>query len=68
MNSYSKPLRRSTRDQVIAGVCGGLGEYLGIDPTAVRVGYVVLSILSAGFPGTLVYLVLWMIMPAQEYY
>ena len=57
-----KRLRRSN-DQMIAGVCAGLAEYLGIDVTLARVGYVLLSILSAGFPGTLLYIILWIVMP-----
>jgi len=68
MNGFSKPLRRSMANRQIAGVCGGIAEYLQMDATAVRVGYVLLSILSAGFPGTLVYLILWVIIPPQEYY
>lgn len=48
---------------MIAGVCGGLAEWLGWDPTVVRVLYVVLSIASAAFPGILVYLILWALMP-----
>ncbi|MDD2284006.1 MAG: PspC domain-containing protein [Paludibacter sp.] len=57
-----KKLRRSN-DQMIAGVCAGIAEYLGLDVTLVRVGYVLLSILSAGFPGTLLYIILWLVMP-----
>ena len=56
-------LRRSTRDAMIAGVCGGIAQWLGWDPTLVRVLYVLLSVLSAGFPGTLVYIILWVVMP-----
>ena len=48
---------------MIAGVCGGLAEWLGWDPTVVRVVYVVGSILSVAFPGILVYGVLWIVMP-----
>jgi phage shock protein C len=59
-------LVRSAQDRVIAGVCGGLAEWLGWDPTLVRVGYVLLSILSAAFPGILVYIVLWIIMPDER--
>ena len=59
----SNPLRRSRRHRLIAGVCGGLAEWLGWDPTLVRVLYVVGSILSAAFPGALVYVVLWLVMP-----
>lgn len=61
-------LRRSIDNRAIAGVCGGIGEYFDIDPTAVRVAYVLLSILSAGFPGTLVYIILWILIPEREYY
>ncbi|HQB28017.1 MAG TPA: PspC domain-containing protein [Paludibacter sp.] len=57
-----KKLRRSN-DRMIAGVCAGLAEHLGIDITLARVGYVLLSILSAGFPGTLLYIILWLVMP-----
>lgn len=61
----SKRLRKS-RNRMIAGVCGGLAEWLGWDPTLVRVLYVVLSILSAAFPGTLVYIILWLVMPGPD--
>jgi phage shock protein PspC (stress-responsive transcriptional regulator) len=56
-------LQRSTSNRVLAGVCGGLAEWLGWDPTLVRVLYVLVSILSAGFPGILVYIILWIAMP-----
>lgn len=51
---------------MIAGVCGGIAEWLGWDPTVVRVLYVVVSIISVGFPGILVYLVLWLVMPRAD--
>lgn len=57
------PLLRSRRNKMLGGVCAGLAEWLGWDPTLVRVGYVVASILSAAFPGALVYIILWIIMP-----
>jgi phage shock protein C len=57
------PLQRSRRNRMIAGVCGGLAEWTGWDPTLVRVLYVVGSILSAAFPGALVYVLLWLLMP-----
>ena len=63
MVNGSNPLRRSRRHRMIAGVCGGLAEWLGWDPTLVRVLYVVGSILSVAFPGLLVYVVLWLVMP-----
>jgi phage shock protein PspC (stress-responsive transcriptional regulator) len=67
MPQSSGPLMRSRRDRMIAGVCGGLAQWLGWDPTLVRILYVVVSVLSAGFPGTLVYIVLWIIMPEESY-
>ena len=56
-------LMRSRRNRMIAGVCGGLAEWLGWDPTLVRVLYVVVSVVSAAFPGILVYVILWVLMP-----
>jgi len=52
-----------SRDKIIAGVCGGIAEYLGIDPTVVRLLYVLASVATIGFPGTMVYIILWLIMP-----
>lgn len=57
------PLQRSRENRKIAGVCGGIAEWLGWDPTVVRVLYIIVSICSAAFPGILVYLVLWLVMP-----
>ncbi len=68
MADLSRPLRRSVANRSIAGVCGGLGEYFGIDPTAIRVAYVLASIFSAAFPGMLVYLIMWIVIPEREYY
>jgi phage shock protein PspC (stress-responsive transcriptional regulator) len=56
-------LHRSTNDSMIAGVCGGLAEFLGWSPTRMRIVYVIVSILSAAFPGILIYLALWFLMP-----
>ena len=60
-----RKLRRS-RNRMIAGVCGGLAEWLGWPTDRVRIAYVVVSILSAAFPGILTYLVLWFLMPGPE--
>lgn len=59
------PLMRVRDGALIAGVCGGIAKWLGWDPTLVRFGYVVLSILSAAFPGVLVYILLWILMPRE---
>ena len=55
-----------SNNRVIAGVCAGLAEWLGWDITLVRVLYLILSILSAAFPGILVYIILWIVMPKQS--
>jgi phage shock protein C len=65
MTNVRAPLRRSRDDRMIAGVVGGLARYFGIDPTLARVGYVVISIISAAFPGLLVYLLLWALVPEE---
>jgi len=57
---------RSRRHRILGGVCGGIADKLGWSPTVVRVLYVVLSILSVGFPGILVYIVLWIAVPERE--
>jgi phage shock protein PspC (stress-responsive transcriptional regulator) len=59
------PLVRSRRNRMIAGVCGGLAAWLGWDVTLVRVLYVLVSIASVAFPGILVYVVLWIVMPQE---
>ncbi len=55
-----------SRDKMIAGVCGGLAEYFGLDPTVVRVAYVLVSIISAAFPGLLAYIILMFVMPSPD--
>ncbi|HEX8172044.1 MAG TPA: PspC domain-containing protein [Thermoanaerobaculia bacterium] len=62
------PLYRSNRSKLIAGVCGGLAEWLGWDPTVVRVLYVIISIVSVAFPGTIAYFILWLLMPKSPVY
>jgi phage shock protein PspC (stress-responsive transcriptional regulator) len=59
-------LQRSKDQRIIAGVCGGIAEWLGWDATLVRVLFVVVSLASAAFPGVIVYLVLWLLMPERE--
>lgn len=65
MPDARKRLRKS-RNRVIAGVCGGMAEWLGWDPILVRVLYVLVSFFSAAFPGILVYIILWIVMPNPE--
>ncbi|MDQ5872181.1 MAG: PspC domain-containing protein [Acidobacteriota bacterium] len=63
--THPQPLRRSRSNRVIAGVCAGLAGHFGLDPTTVRVLYVLVSILSAGFPGILVYVIMWVVIPEE---
>jgi len=55
-----------TNNRIFAGVCGGIARWLGWDPTLVRIVYLLLTIVSAGFPGGLVYIVLWILMPEEN--
>lgn len=61
-----KKLRRSREYNIIAGVMGGIAVYLGWSPFKVRLLFVIVSCLSAAFPGILVYLLLWFLMPLEE--
>ncbi len=63
--SNAQPVRRSRRNRVIAGVLGGIAERFGLNPTGLRIVYVVGSILSAAFPGMLVYVILWLLIPKE---
>ena len=59
-----KQLYKSSANRRIAGVCGGIGEYFGIDPTLVRLGFVALSLLAGG--GLAAYIIAAGIMPERE--
>ena len=67
MPTQRSGLQRSRKQRIIAGVCGGIAEWLGWSATLVRVLFVLVSVLSAAFPGILVYIVLWVLMPKREY-
>jgi phage shock protein C len=58
-------LYRSRSDRVLGGVCGGMAKSLGWSGFRVRVIYVLVSILSVAFPGVLVYLILWIVIPLE---
>jgi phage shock protein C len=59
----SKRLYRSNQERMFAGVCGGISEYLEVDPTLVRLAFVALTLL--GGPGLVIYIVLMLIVPEQ---
>ncbi len=59
-----KQLCKSNTNRKIAGVCGGIGEYLGVDPALVRLGFVALTLLGGG--GLAVYIIAALIMPERE--
>ncbi len=58
------PLHRSSTNKMLGGVCGGLGEYLNIDPTVVRILFAIMSFF--GGSGFLVYIVLWLLLPSDQ--
>jgi phage shock protein C len=62
----AKKLYRSSENKVIAGVCGGIGEYFNIDPTFIRVGLAILTILTLGFLGVIAYIVLFIVLPEKQ--
>jgi len=57
-----KRLYRSRKEQMLGGICGGLGEHLDVDPSIIRLVWVVVTLLSLG-TGIIVYLVAWIIIP-----
>ncbi|MEE7546103.1 PspC domain-containing protein [Xanthomonas sp. Kuri4-1] len=65
MNTPPRPLARSLNDRMIAGVVGGIAHRFGWSATLLRVLYVIFSIASAAFPGLLVYLILWLLIPNE---
>lgn len=62
----SKKLFRSRSDKKVAGILGGLGKYFGIDPTILRVLFVLLLIGTGGFPFALIYLILIFVIPYDD--
>lgn len=64
MKSRGMSLRRSRDNRMIAGVCGGLGEFFGIDPLWFRLGFLI-ALIPGGVPGVAAYLILWLIVPSE---
>lgn len=59
-------LKRPVKNRMLAGVCACLAERMDLDPSIVRIGYVLLTLFTAGFPGLLFYLVAWIIIPDER--
>lgn len=64
MNTVTHQLRRSRHDRLVAGVCGGLGEFLGISPIWFRIAFLI-SLIPGGVPGLLVYFLACLIIPSE---
>ena len=60
-----KKLTRSQNNKMLTGVCAGIANYFGLDPTLIRVAYVLLTVFTA-FSGVIVYLLLWIIIPEEK--
>ncbi|MDW7733393.1 MAG: PspC domain-containing protein [Methanolobus sp.] len=63
-----KQLRRSKDKRMIAGVCGGIGEYIGVDPVVIRLLWAIITIFSFGIIGVVAYIIAWFIIPEEEPY
>jgi len=64
MNEQRVSLRRSKNDRIIAGVCGGLGEFFGISPFWFRLAMFI-AFVPGGVPGILIYLIAMIVIPAE---
>jgi phage shock protein C len=65
MSNGSRPsLRRSRSDRILAGVCGGLGQFFGVSPIWFRLAFLI-ALIPGGVPGILAYLILWVIIPSE---
>ena len=60
-----KKLTRPQNNKMLAGVCAGIANYFGLDPTLIRVVYTLLTVFTA-FAGVIVYLLLWIIIPEEK--
>ena len=63
MKTYNKKLYRSKDNKIFAGVIGGIGEYFEIDPTMLRVAYIILSVFTGFFPGVIAYIFMSLVVP-----
>ncbi len=64
MNTTKQPLRRSRRNRILLGVCGGLAEFFGISAFWFRLAFII-AFIPGGVPGILIYLLMWLIIPSE---
>jgi len=68
MAEQSRKILKRSDDKMIGGVCAGIAEWLGwVSPNRLRLVYVIISVVSVMFPGIIVYIILWLLMPPPEY-
>jgi phage shock protein C len=65
MSEQPKRLYRSRDERMLAGVCGGLGEYLNTDPTIIRIVFIIVALIGFIGGGIILYLALWLIIPEE---
>jgi len=63
--SSNNNLYRSKKSRMLSGVCGGIGQKIGIDPTIIRLVWVVLSFFTAIFPGIILYIIFAIVIPEE---
>ena len=66
INMKDKKLYRSTNNKMLSGVCAGFADFIGIDPTIVRVIYALVSFFTGGFSGVIIYIILAIIIPEDN--
>jgi len=62
-----KRLTRSIKDRMLAGVCGGIADYMVVDPTVVRLIFALATFFTVLFPGVMIYLIMWIVVPKERY-
>ena len=66
INVKNKKLYKITNNKMLSGVCAGFADFIGIDPTIVRVIYALVSFFTGGFPGVIIYIMLAIIIPEDN--
>jgi len=60
-----KRLKRSRSDRMLAGICGGIANYMMVDPSIIRLVFVLATFFTALFPGILIYFIMWIVVPKE---